>query len=44
MPSTSAAFGVVIDVAGVPGMEDQLTDAACTRGRVLLIAGRSRAG
>ena len=36
------SFDVVIDVAGVPGMEDALLNAAAVAGRVLFIAGRSR--
>jgi 2-desacetyl-2-hydroxyethyl bacteriochlorophyllide A dehydrogenase len=35
-----AAFPVVIDVAGVPGMENKLILAAGHRGRLVLIAGR----
>jgi 2-desacetyl-2-hydroxyethyl bacteriochlorophyllide A dehydrogenase len=35
-------FDAVIDVAGVPGMEDRLIRAARPRGRVLLIAGRAQ--
>jgi len=34
------AFDAVIDLAGVPGMEDSLLTAARRRGRVLFIAGR----
>ena len=34
------SFDVVVDLAGVPGMEDQLIRAATHRGRVLFIAGR----
>jgi len=34
------AFDVLIDVAGVEGMEDQLMRALKSRGRLLLIAGR----
>ena len=37
-----AAFDVVIDFAGVPGMEDQLISALRPRGRVLFIAGRDK--
>jgi len=33
-------FNAVLDVAGVPGMEDKLIGAACHRGTVLFIAGR----
>lgn len=36
------SFDAVIDVAGAPGMEDQLIGAVRARGRVLLIAGRSQ--
>ncbi len=36
------SFDVVIDVAGVPGMEDQLIVATRPRGRVLFIAGRAQ--
>lgn len=36
------SFDVVIDVAGVPGMEDKLIAAARSRGRVIFIAGRSK--
>ena len=36
------AFDAVIDVAGVPGMEDQLIRAARRRGQVLFIAGRDK--
>ena len=39
---TEASFDVVIDVAGVPGMEDKLISAVKMRGRVMLIAGRDR--
>jgi 2-desacetyl-2-hydroxyethyl bacteriochlorophyllide A dehydrogenase len=35
-------FEVIIDVAGVPGMEDKLVAAAATRGRILFIAGRDK--
>lgn len=35
-----ASFDAILDVAGVPGMEDQLIAAAKWRGRVLFIAGR----
>jgi len=35
-------FDVVLDFAGVPGMEDDLISAARHRGRVLLIAGRDK--
>ena len=35
-------YDAVIDVAGVPGMEDKLIAAARWRGRVLLIAGRTQ--
>ncbi len=38
----SASFDAVIDLAGVPGMEDRLIEAAAMRGRVLLIAGRHK--
>lgn len=34
------SFDAVIDLAGVPGMEDRLIEAATMRGRVLFIAGR----
>jgi 2-desacetyl-2-hydroxyethyl bacteriochlorophyllide A dehydrogenase len=37
-----ATFDAVSDLAGVPGMEDRLIEAACMRGRVLFIAGRFR--
>ena len=37
-----ASFDVVIDFAGVPGMEDQLISAMRPRGRVLFIAGRAK--
>jgi 2-desacetyl-2-hydroxyethyl bacteriochlorophyllide A dehydrogenase len=37
-----ASFDAVIDLAGVPGMEDRLIEAARMRGRVLLIAGRRK--
>ena len=37
-----AAFDVVIDFAGVPGMEDQLISALRPRGRMLFIAGRDK--
>ena len=37
-----ASFDVVIDFAGVPGMEDQLISALRPRGRVLFIAGRDK--
>ena len=37
-----ASFDVVIDFAGVPGMEDQLISAVRPRGRVLFIAGRDK--
>ncbi len=37
-----ASFDVVIDFAGVPGMEDQLITALRPRGRVLFIAGRDK--
>jgi threonine dehydrogenase-like Zn-dependent dehydrogenase len=33
-------FEAVLDLAGVPGMEDKLVAAAAPRGRLLLIAGR----
>lgn len=33
-------YDVVIDVAGVPGMEDRLIGATAHRGRIMLIAGR----
>lgn len=36
------SFDAVIDLAGVPGMEDRLIEAARMRGRVLLIAGRRK--
>ena len=36
----AAAFRAVLDVAGVPGMEDKLIGAAERRGTVLFIAGR----
>ena len=36
------SFDVLIDVAGVPGMEDKLIAAARQRGRVMFIAGRSQ--
>jgi 2-desacetyl-2-hydroxyethyl bacteriochlorophyllide A dehydrogenase len=35
-------YDAVLDMAGVPGMEDQLIAAVRERGRVLLIAGRSQ--
>lgn len=35
-------YDVVIDVAGVPGMEDALVKATAFRGRLLFIAGRGR--
>ncbi|MBD3174527.1 MAG: zinc-binding dehydrogenase [Armatimonadia bacterium] len=35
-----AAFQVVIDVAGAPGLEDKMIRAAGHRGRIMLIAGR----
>jgi 2-desacetyl-2-hydroxyethyl bacteriochlorophyllide A dehydrogenase len=35
-------FEVIIDVAGVPGMEDKLVVAAAPRGRVMFIAGRDK--
>jgi threonine dehydrogenase-like Zn-dependent dehydrogenase len=35
-------FDAVLDVAGVPGMEDRLLGAAGTRGTVLFIAGRNQ--
>ena len=35
-------YEVIIDVAGVPGMEDKLVAAAKPRGRVLFIAGREK--
>lgn len=38
--SRDFTYDVVIDVAGVPGMEDKLIGAAAMRGRVLFIAGR----
>jgi 2-desacetyl-2-hydroxyethyl bacteriochlorophyllide A dehydrogenase len=38
------AFDAVLDVAGVPGMEDKLIAAARRRGRVLFIAGRWKIG
>ncbi len=34
-------YDVIIDVAGVPGMEDRLVSAARSRGRILFIAGRT---
>ena len=37
-----AAFDVVIDFAGVPGMEDQLISALRPQGRMLFIAGRDK--
>ena len=37
-----ADYRAVLDVAGVPGMEDRLIEAAQLRGTVLFIAGRSR--
>ncbi len=37
-----ASFDVVMDFAGVPGMEDQLISALRPRGRVLFIAGRDK--
>ena len=40
--SAKPHFDVVIDFAGVPGMEDQLITALCPRGRVLFIAGRDK--
>ncbi len=36
------SFDVLIDVAGVPGMEDKLIAAVRQRGRVMFIAGRSQ--
>lgn len=38
----NGAFDVLMDVAGVPGMEDKLIAAARQRGRVMFIAGRSQ--
>jgi 2-desacetyl-2-hydroxyethyl bacteriochlorophyllide A dehydrogenase len=38
----NGSFDVLIDVAGVPGMEDKLIAAARQRGRVMFIAGRSQ--
>ena len=35
-------YRAVLDVAGVPGMEDQLINAAAVRGTVLFIAGREK--
>lgn len=35
-----AGYEVIIDVAGVPGMEDKLILAAAWRGRIMFIAGR----
>ncbi len=35
-------YDVVIDLAGVPGMEDQLINATKFRGRLLLVAGRDK--
>lgn len=37
-----ASFDAVIDLAGVPGMEDRLIWAARIKGRVIFIAGRTR--
>jgi len=39
---TPGSFDAVLDFAGVPGMEDQLIEAATMRGRVLLVAGRAK--
>jgi 2-desacetyl-2-hydroxyethyl bacteriochlorophyllide A dehydrogenase len=39
---TDFAYDAVIDVAGVPGMEDQMIGAAKPRGTVLFIAGRGK--
>ncbi len=36
------AYDVVIDVAGVPGMETQMIEALVSRGRIMFIAGRFR--
>lgn len=36
------SYDVIIDVAGVPGMEDQLINAAAFRGRIMFIAGRDK--
>lgn len=36
------SFHVVIDVAGVPGMEDAMIEALVQRGRLMIIAGRFR--
>jgi 2-desacetyl-2-hydroxyethyl bacteriochlorophyllide A dehydrogenase len=36
------AYDVIIDMAGVPGMEDKLVAAAAPRGRIMFIAGRKR--
>lgn len=38
----SETFGVIIDIAGVKGMEDRLIDLLSHRGRILFIAGRQR--
>ncbi len=38
---TDYFFDIVVDVAGVPGMEDRLIEAVRCRGSVLFIAGRS---
>jgi 2-desacetyl-2-hydroxyethyl bacteriochlorophyllide A dehydrogenase len=37
-----ASYEAIIDVAGVPGMEDKLILAATPRGRILFIAGRDK--
>ena len=39
---TDGTFDAAIDFAGVPGMEDQLINAVCRRGRVIFIAGRGK--
>lgn len=39
---TDGAFDAVVDVAGAPGMEDQLIRALRRRGRLLFIAGRGQ--
>ena len=39
---TDGSFDAVLDLAGVPGMEDKLIAAARGRGQVLFIAGRSK--
>jgi len=38
----NADFSAVLDVAGVPGMEDRIIDAVQKRGTVLFIAGRDK--